>query len=114
MKITAANLATEGAFQGRVTVSRGIASQLEEYLAFLTDESQDGPIQSAITKADSRVDDLQDSINLFTERAQRQRDKLLKDFASLEQPLGSLQTTSNFLTGQLQQIAATSEAIIKK
>lgn len=114
VNITATNLVSEGALQGRVTVSRGIASQMEEYLAFLTDESREGPIQSAITKADSRVDDLQDTINLFTERAQRQRDKLLRDFASLEQALGTLQTTSNFLTGQLQQIAATSEAIIKK
>ncbi|MFQ5691672.1 MAG: flagellar filament capping protein FliD, partial [Nitrospinota bacterium] len=103
--LTPASLASQGAFQGRVVVSRGIGSQLEEFLAFLTDENKDGPIQSAIDAADDRIEDLQDTIDTVTERSERERARLQREFTQLEQALGTLQTTSQFLDQQLQVIA---------
>ncbi|MEE9276395.1 MAG: flagellar filament capping protein FliD, partial [bacterium] len=114
VKITATALALQGSSQGQITVSRGMASQLEEFLKFLTDTTQEGPIQTAIQQANDRIEDLQVSIDSITERAVREREKLLAQFTRLEQALGSLQTTSTFLDAQLKQIAATSTAIIAR
>ncbi|MCH7573403.1 MAG: flagellar filament capping protein FliD [Planctomycetes bacterium] len=112
--LSAAALTSQGSGQGQVVVSRGIAAQLEVFLKFLTDETQEGPIQSAIEQANGRISDLQESIDSFTGRAQKEREKLVREFARLEQALGSLQTQSTFLEVQLNSIAAISNAIIAR
>lgn len=104
--ITPAQLTAQGASQGIVTVSRGIATQLDELLTFLTDESQEGPIQAAINESNSRITDFQAQIDLVTARIEREQARLSEEFTRLEQALGTLQTTSQFLTRQLAQINA--------
>lgn len=113
VKITPEQLAAQGSSQGTVSVSRGVASRLEELLAFLTDASQDGPIESAIQEANERVEDLQSQIDTVNARIERERLRLSEQFARLEQALGTLQTTSAFLSRQLEQISANSASIAK-
>ena len=112
--LTEAQLTSQGSFQGTVAVSRGIASKLEEFLAFLTDQTQDGAIQSAIAEANGRIDDLTKAIESATIKSGKERTRLLNQFAKLEQSLGSLQTTSTFLSGQLKQIEANSAAFASR
>ncbi len=114
VKLTPDILTLQGTAQGEVVVSSGIAAQLEEFLTFLTDESKDGAIQSAIAQADARAEDFQDTIDTLVERAARDRERLQRQFVQLEQALGALQTTSTFLDGQLRQIQANSEALIRR
>ncbi|MBI3128605.1 MAG: flagellar filament capping protein FliD [Candidatus Tectomicrobia bacterium] len=106
VKITPAQLTAQGASQGVVTVSRGIATQLDELLGFLTDQNQDGPIQAAIDEANSRVSDLKSQIDAVNARIAREQARLSEEFTRLEQALGTLQTTSQFLSRQLAQINA--------
>ncbi len=108
--LTPAQLTAQGSFQGHAVVSRGIAAQLDEFLAFLTDETKEGPIQTAIDEADGRIKDLQSQIDAVTERAEKERLRLQREFTRLEQALGLLQTTSTFLERQIRQIEAVSQA----
>jgi flagellar hook-associated protein 2 len=108
--VSATTLLAQGANQGSVVVSRGIGAKMEEFLAFLTDETREGAIQSAISQSNGIIDDLKEAIEVANERAQRERERLLKEFAKLEQALGTLQTTSSFLTSQLKQLEANSQA----
>ncbi|MBI2177293.1 MAG: flagellar filament capping protein FliD, partial [Candidatus Tectomicrobia bacterium] len=111
VELTPDQLAEQGSSQGTVSVSRGVASRLEELLAFLTDTSQDGPIQGAIEEANERVEDLQSQIDSVNARIERERLRLSEQFARLEQALGTLQTTSAFLSRQLAQISANSASL---
>lgn len=111
VELTPDQLAEQGSSQGTVTVSRGVASRLEEFLAFLTDPNQDGPIQGAIEEANKRVEDLQSQIDAVNARIERERLRLSEQFARLEQALGTLQTTSAFLSRQLAQISANSASL---
>ncbi|MDA1000943.1 MAG: flagellar filament capping protein FliD, partial [bacterium] len=112
--VTPDTLLTQGSPQGTVVVSRGIASKMKEFLQFLTDTSQEGPIQAALQESDNRISNLQNQIDSVLAQAERERQKLLREFAALEQALGSLQTTGSFLEGQLRQIEATSQSIIAR
>ena len=114
VKITPAQLTAQGASQGVVTVSRGIATQLDELLGFLTDQNQDGPIQAAIDEANSRVSDLKSQIDAVNARIAREQARLSEEFTRLEQALGTLQTTSQFLSRQLAQINANASNFGKK
>lgn len=108
--VSASSLLAQGANQGSVVVSRGIGAQMEEFLAFLTDETQEGAIQSAISQSNGRIDDFKEAIEEANERAQREKERLVNEFAQLEQALGTLQTTSSFLTSQLKQLEANAHA----
>ena len=111
--ITPDQLAAQGEDQGNVVVTGGLASELKKYLSFLTDASESGPIQGAIEEANKRVEDLQNQIASVEARVARERTRLNEQFARLEQALGALQTTSQFLSGQLAQLAANSASIAK-
>lgn len=112
--LTPDSLTTQGSPQGTVVVSRGVASKMKEFLQFLTDTSQEGPIQAALQESDNRISDLQSQIDSVLAQAERARERLIIEFAALEQALGTLQTTSTFLDGQLAQLATTSASIIAR
>lgn len=112
--ISETDLAAQGSLQGSTVVNRGIGTLLTDYFKFLTDETKDGPIQTAISQANARVDDVKASIELAYERANNEKNRLLEEFSKLEQALGSLQTTGSYLSSQLKQIEANSNAFASR
>ncbi len=104
--ITPESLASQGSAQGTVFFTRGVADRVDTLLEYLTDTNQNGPITSAVDLNEDRIDDVETAIETFLERSGRHRERLLSEFNKLELALGQLQTTSSFLSQQMDQIQA--------
>ena len=86
-----------------ITVTRGLASKLDQILNSLLDPI-DGKLKITNDTFDATVKGLEESIEKQNERFEAQRDALIAQFVALETAVSQLQTTGNFLSAQLANL----------
>ena len=89
--------------EANVTVTRGLAAELDDILGDLLE-----PTTGGLATIDERYDDelasLQDSIDRQQAIFDRQQESIIREFVALESAMAQLQSTSNFLGTQLSSI----------
>lgn len=89
--------------EGTMKVSRGLASSLDQVLGDLL-EVQDGLLASVDDGFDLQLKSFQTSIDRQKATFDRQQASLLKQFQAMESAISQLQSTSNYLGGQLASL----------
>ncbi len=90
--------------EAEVTVTRGVTSELEQYLARVLDPTK-GQVKNGNEAFQSQIDAFDASIKRVNEVAEARRASLVAQFANLERLLSDLQQTSNFVSGQLASLS---------
>jgi flagellar hook-associated protein 2 len=91
--------------EGSLTVTRGVASRLDQILGELLD-STTGRVKQVDDRFDDEAADIQKVIDRQKARFDAQQESLLKQFAALESAVNQLQTTSSFLSAQLASVSS--------
>jgi flagellar hook-associated protein 2 len=91
--------------EASLTVTRGVASRLDQLLGTLLDSST-GRIKQVTDRFDDEAEDIQKVIDRQKARFDAQQESLLKQFAALESAVNELQTTSSFLNSQLAGLSS--------
>lgn len=86
-----------------VTVTRGIASQLDEFVDSVIAVGE-GTFELRIKSTENQILDLNKRIGVIDERLEIRRQSLVEQFIELEQSLGRLQGIGSFLTTQLDAL----------
>lgn len=86
-----------------MTLTRGVASITDLGLANLLDPVT-GRLKTVKDGFQERIDDIQETITRQNRLATQRRDRLLRQFVSLETTVNQLQNLGNFLTTQMAQI----------
>lgn len=89
--------------EGTLTVTRGLASRLDLSIGAMMDEER-GRIKTANERYTKTAEGIQASIDRLNARFEAQKESLLKQFTALENVLGQLQTTGNFIGAQLASL----------
>jgi flagellar hook-associated protein 2 len=95
--------ATAAGSYGSVVYSPGVAGGMDGLLDFLT-TSDSSPIQTAQHTLQERIDGITKEITDLQQRVAAQQERIRLQFQNMEQAMGRLQSQSQFLTQQLQQI----------
>lgn len=98
--LTPADLASQGSTQGTVTLTRGMATLVDQWAEDVTDGSG-GLIVRREAAIQKQIDALDGQIGRLEQRIASRRDSLLKVFSQLETTLARLQNESNYLTGAI-------------
>ena len=85
---------------GELTVSRGVASKIQLQLTSLLDPVS-GRFDSITDSLQDQIDSLQEDVSDELEALDDRTSSLLRQFAALEQSLGTFQSTSNLLSSRL-------------
>ncbi|MCH7690939.1 MAG: flagellar filament capping protein FliD, partial [candidate division Zixibacteria bacterium] len=88
-----------------VTVTRGIASQLDEFVDSVIAVGE-GTFDRRINATENQIEDLNKRIGEIDERLALRRQSLIEQFIELETSLGRLQGVGQFLTTQLNSLNA--------
>lgn len=91
--------------EGKVNVTKGIAARLGATVDSLT-ASGEGLIDSRIRAYQNQVDYLAERISDFDDRLAKRRESLQRQFNAMEVALGELNTTSSYLSTQLDNLKA--------
>ncbi|MGB9587518.1 MAG: flagellar filament capping protein FliD, partial [Armatimonadota bacterium] len=89
---------------GVIQFTKGIASIVSDYLAFVTEpntgsvDSQQSDLRNLISYIDSDIANME-------ERVAAKQERLLAKFTAMESALGKLQTQSQFISSQLSQVS---------
>jgi len=89
--------------EGELSISRGVAAQMDQYLADFFDPV-DGSLATINEDFDLRIESLDQSIERVKSITESKREFLVAQFAALERVLSDLQTTSGFLESQLSSL----------
>lgn len=89
--------------EGTVTVSRGLASSLDQVLGKLLN-NEDGLLTSVDDGFDGQLKSLQTSIDRQTKLFDLQEQSIRKQFQALETAISQLNATSSYLGGQLANL----------
>ena len=89
--------------EGTLTVSRGLASSLDQVLGKLLD-NEDGLLTSVDDGFDGQLKSLQTSIDRQTKLFDLQQQSIRKQFQALETAISQLNATSSYLGGQLANL----------
>jgi flagellar hook-associated protein 2 len=89
--------------KGYVYVSSGIGAQLSTQLDFITD-SDSGTIAYRNDAYQGMVDDIDNQIGNLEKRLDNMEERLRKQFVNLEVLLSSLQTQSDYMSTQLNNL----------
>lgn len=89
--------------EGTLTVSRGLASSLDQVLGKLLD-NDDGLLTSVDDGFDGQLKSLQTSIDRQTKLFDIQQQSIRKQFQALETAISQLNATSSYLGGQLANL----------
>jgi len=90
--------------EASVTVTRGVTSELEQYLSRVLDPSK-GQIKNGNDSFQSQIDAFDASIKKVNDTAEAKRASLVQQFANLERLLSDLQQTGSFISSQLAGIS---------
>ncbi|MFK7737096.1 MAG: flagellar filament capping protein FliD [Pirellulaceae bacterium] len=93
--------------EGEVEVTRGLTTQLDEYLSSILD-GDTGFLKTINEDFEARIDSIDQSIENVEAITAQKRDSLIEEFTALETILNDLQTTGSFISSQLQSINAVS------
>lgn len=91
--------------EASLTVTRGVASRLDQILGKLLD-STTGRVKQVTDQFDDEAADIQKVIDRQKSRFDAAQESLLKQFTALESAISELQNTSNFLTAQLSNLGS--------
>ncbi len=86
--------------EGELRVTRGITSQLDQYLNDVLD-SEDGTLKIINDEFDAQIESIDASIERINEITEARRQSLIAEFTALESILADLQNTGNILSSQL-------------
>ncbi len=86
-----------------ITVTRGIASQLDEFVDSVIAVGE-GTFELRIKSTENQILDLNKRIGVIDERLEIRRQSLVEQFIELEQSLGRFQGVGSFLTTQLDSL----------
>jgi flagellar hook-associated protein 2 len=89
--------------EGTITVSRGLASSLDQVLGKLLN-NEDGLLTSVDDGFDGQLKSLQTSIDRQTKLFDLQEQSIRKQFQALETAISQLNATSSYLGGQLANL----------
>ena len=89
--------------EGTITVSRGLASSLDQVLGKLLD-NENGLLTSVDDGFDGQLKSLQTSIDRQTKLFDLQQQSIRKQFQALETAISQLNATSTYLGGQLASL----------
>lgn len=90
-------------------VVQGIATTLES-AATAASDSVEGTLTTQIASSKTEVDDLADRIADWDDRLAARRESLVKIYAAMEVSLSSMQSTSNYLTQQLESLNSSTKS----
>ncbi|MEW5701233.1 MAG: flagellar filament capping protein FliD [Candidatus Zixiibacteriota bacterium] len=96
-----------------ITFVRGFASRIDRIADSLS-RASDGSISRYTQGIQNQIDDLKAQITSQEERLAIRQEKLYERFTALEQALSQFQTQGDFLSQQLAQISANTNAILKR
>ena len=91
--------------EANVTVTRGVASRLDQVLGQLLD-STTGRVKHVDDRFDDQIEDIDKVISRQAARFDAAQQSLLRQFAALESAVAELQNTSSFLTTQLASLSS--------
>ncbi len=91
--------------EGSITVTKGLTARLGDLLESYT-ATGEGLFDSRISSYQSQVKDLEERIAEFDERLELRRERLEDEFLYMEEVIGELTSTSDYLTSQLENIEA--------
>jgi flagellar hook-associated protein 2 len=94
-----------GGSEGTVTVTRGVASRLDQALNRLLN-AETGKLSTVNQRFEETIESLQSSIDRQNAAFELQQQRLIEQFTALETAMSQLQSTSSFLSGQLAGIAS--------
>lgn len=103
VRVTLGNADLGAGNEATLTVTRGYASRLDLAIADLSDE-ESSIIANANKRFTETAESIQQSIDRLNARFEAQKESLLKQFTALENVLGQLQTTGNFIGAQLASL----------
>lgn len=89
--------------EASLTVTRGVASRLDQILGKLLD-STNGRVKQVEDRFDDQASDIQKTIDRQQDRFKAQQESLLKQFQAMETAVSQLQSTSSALGSQLQSV----------
>ncbi|MFQ5691458.1 MAG: flagellar filament capping protein FliD [Nitrospinota bacterium] len=99
--ISASDLTSQGAAQGSVKITTGVAEKLDRLLDSVTDTVEKGLLANQIKSLGDSIDDTQDLIDEMNRRLEVKRVRLTNQFIAMEQSLSRLRTLGDFLSQQL-------------
>ncbi len=108
--LTPAQVGTQA--QVNLTVSRGIASQLNQVLNRYLDPTT-GRLKSVNDDFQTQTDDIQKQIDFQTQLMQQQQQALVQQFAALESTVSQLKGVGSLLSAQLTGLISTSTSSSK-
>lgn len=91
---------------GSVTISQGLSGRLDSWLDSY--EGVDGEIARARSEWDTRITDVNDSIEAMEQRMALREAQLRREFTSMESALAQLQGQGNYLASLLPSLGTTS------
>ena len=89
--------------EGTVTVSRGLASMLDQMLGELL-HTEDGLLTSVDDGFDAQLRNMQTTIDRQKASFDRQQESLIRQFTALESAISQMQSTSSYLGAQLANL----------
>src|SRR5262249_40223261 len=98
--------------QSNLTVTRGIASELNQVLNRYLDPTT-GRLKSVNDNFQAQSDGIQKQIDFQTQFMQQQQQALVQQFATLESPVSQLKGVGNLLSSQLTGLISTSTSSSK-
>lgn len=109
--ISAAELAIQGAAQGSVTVTKGVATRQGDAISRMTDVDN-GNVRIRKDAINDGIESLQASIERLEARLEKRRERLVAEFLAMESALADLQNQQAMLQQGLLGLAATTSQVL--
>ncbi len=97
--VTAEQVGNGGFLAGSIGTTSGLSNRLDAWLDAY--EGIDGEIERAKGEWETRIDDIDDSVEAFETRMDLREAQLRREFTAMEQALAQLQSQSSFITSLL-------------
>ena len=103
--LTPSQLSDQGADQGSISLTYGVAEQLYTHLKKITDEF-DGYVALREKNIQDTMDDIQDRIDLMEQRVAKKKQNLENQFLNLERSMAALNSLQSYLGPQLLNLSS--------
>ncbi len=103
LKITMAAAQMASGSDGEITITRGIAAQIQDIVGNAT-KAIDGTFDRRITGYEKQIEQLAGQVEDIDERLAIRRESLLQQYWNMEASLGELNATKDFLTSQIDSL----------
>ncbi len=83
----------------------GVAVRLDSFLSFITDETQNGYVQTRMDEIQTNIDNLDQQITDTEKRLDIEKDQLYEQFTTLEKYMAQMQQMQQWLSQQLSSLS---------